>query len=89
MFTAGVRDDEGWSPLDRALEYSHVDVPYYLFHLGYGDDKDRVELLSNASFHGKHDVVQELVEQHKVDPSECVLMITLPLQYSMQTMGIT
>ena len=84
-----MRDDEGWSPLDRALEYGHVDAPYYLFHLGYGDVKDGVELLSNASHHGKLDVVQELVEQHKVDPSECVLMITLPLQYSMQTVGTT
>ena len=66
-----------------------MDVPYYLFHLGYGDDGDRVELLRNASLHGKLDVVQELVEQHKVDPSECVLVITLPLQYSMQTVGTT
>ena len=89
MFTADVRDDEGRSPLDRALEYGHVDVPYYLFHLGYGSERDRVELLCNASAHGKLDVVQELVEQHKVDPSECVLMITLPLQYSMQTVGTT
>ena len=84
-----MRDDEGLSPLDRTLEYGHVDVPYYLFHLGYGDDKNRVKLLCNASRHGKLDVVQELVEQHKVDPSECVLMITLPLQYSMQTVGTT
>ena len=89
MFTADVRDDEGRSPLDRALKYGHVDVPYYLFHLGYGDDRDRVKLLCNASYHGKLYVVQELVEQHKIDPSECVLMITLPLQYSMQTVGTT
>ena len=90
MFSvADVRDDEGRSPLDIALNNSHVDVPYYLFHLGYGSDKDRVKILRNASFHGKLDVVQELVEQHKVDQSECVLMITLPLQYSMQTVGTT
>ena len=70
-----MRDDEGHSPLDRALENGHVDVPYYLFHLGYGKNKDTFELLCNASLHGKLNVVQELVEQHKVDPSECVLMI--------------
>ena len=89
MFTADVRDAEGLSPLGRALESGHMDVPYYLFHLGYGDDGDRVELLCNASRRGNLDMVQELVEQHKVDPSECVLMITLPLQYSMQTVGTT
>ena len=82
-----MRDHTGRSPLDRALDNGYVDVPYYLFHLGYGSDRNRVKLLCNASYRGKLDVVQELVEQHKVDPSECVLMITLPLQYSMQTVG--
>ena len=84
-----MRDDEGQSPLDIALDYGCVDVLYYLLHLGYGDDKDRGNLLCNTSRHGELDVVQELVEQHKVDPSECVLKSTLPLQYSMQTVGTT
>ena len=84
VFTADVKDDQGQSPLDTALDNDYnegcVEVAQYLMHLGYGGDKERVRLLHEASHHGKLDVVQELVEQHKVDPSECVLMIASPLQ---------
>ena len=77
MFTADVKDYQGQSPLDTALDDCNkgcVDVAQYLMHLGYGDGKERVRLLHNASYNGKLDVVKELVEQHKVDPSECVLI---------------
>ena len=92
VFTADVRDNEGQSPLDRALENVYdcegcVYVSLLLINKGCGIVGKKAELLYAAFFHGKLDVVQELVEQHKVDPSECVLMITLPLQYSMQTVG--
>ena len=94
MFTADVRDNEGQSPLDRALKevYDHEDWVYVsllLIKKGFSGDTEKVRLLFGASHHGKLDVVQELVEQHKVNPSECVLMITIPLQCSMQTVGTT
>ena len=87
MFTADVKDDQGRSPLDLALSdnvrlgfsddcsKASVEVALYLIHCGCGGDKERVILLCNASRYGKLDVVQKLVEQHKVDPSECVLMM--------------
>ena len=79
-----MKDVRGRSPLDAVLGHGIykgcVEVAQYLMHLGYGGDKERVKLLHYASHNGKLDVVQELIEQHKVDQSECVLMITLPLQ---------
>ena len=94
MFTADVRDKEGLSPLDSALEEVYGDegcvyVSLLLINKGCGGVEEKAAVLHGASYHGKLDVVQELVEQHKVDPSECVLMITLPLQNSMQTVGTT
>ena len=92
MFTADVRDDKGWSQLNRALVHVYDDedcvyVSLFLINKGCGGDTEKTSLLCAASCLGMLDVVQELVEQHKVDPSKCVLMITLPLQYSMQTVG--
>ncbi len=79
-----MRDDEGRSPLDRALEDlcddydadnggSCVDVGHYLMGRGCAcGDKDKTELLCAACMYGKLDVVKELVEKYKVDPkSEC------------------
>ena len=73
-----MRDDEGRSPLDIALEdlYGNegcVDVALYLMSCGYAcGDEDKAKLLCAACYWGKLDVVKELVEQHKVDPkSEC------------------
>ena len=90
VFTADVRDNEGRSPLDRALENVYDDEDYVyvsllLINKGLGGDTEKADVLFGASVHGMLDVVQELVEQHKVDPSECVLMITLPLQYATYT----
>ncbi len=73
-----MRDDEGQSPLDRALENPDdyddcVDVALYLMSRGCAcGDEDKAKLLCVACGCGKLDVVKELVELHKVDPkSEC------------------
>ncbi len=73
-----VRDDEGQSPLDKALDDLHgnedcVDVAFYLMSRGCAcGDVDKAKLLCGACHWGKLDAVKELVEQHKVHPrSEC------------------
>ena len=69
-----MRDDEGQSPLDKALGgYNDgcVDVALYLMSRGCGGDEDKARLLGAACYRGNLGVVKELVEQHKVDPSEC------------------
>ena len=74
-----MRDDEGQSPLDKALEEwynrgdSCVDVAHYLMSRGCAcGDEDKATLLCAGCYHGNIGVVKELVEQHKVDPkSEC------------------
>ncbi|XP_064397861.1 uncharacterized protein LOC135344563 isoform X2 [Halichondria panicea] len=67
-----VRDYEGQSPLDRALEHLYndncVDVALYLMSRGCGCDEDKAKLLCGVCRSGKLDVVKELVEQHQVDP---------------------
>ncbi len=74
MYT-DVRDDEGKSPLDKAMApeclYENegcVDVALYLTSRGCGGDKDKANLLCAACFYGKLGVVKELVEEHEVDP---------------------
>ncbi len=74
-----MRDDEGQSPLDKALDSLHiynidgcVDVALYLMSRGCDGDEDKAKLLCNACQWGKLGAVKELVEQYKVDPkSEC------------------
>ena len=74
--TAGVRDADGQSPLDVALDEGsedNGDVGLYLMkHNGCGDEQDKAKLLCKACQRGNLDVVKELVEQHNVDPNgEC------------------
>ncbi len=70
-----VKDDEGMSPLDIALEdvyvyvYARYEVPLYLVRCGCGSAEDKAKLLRVACKHGELDVVKELVEQYKVDPN--------------------
>ena len=70
-----VRDDQGQSPLDLALESLYTDcgdVALYLINRGCGDDKDKDKLLCRACYWDRLDVVKELVEQHDRDPNgEC------------------
>ncbi len=76
-----MRDDEGQSPLDKALEdlyyYPYkepcLDIALYLMSRGCAcGDEDKAKLLCGACHWGKLDMVKELVEQQKVDPkSEC------------------
>ena len=73
-FAAGVRDNNGRSPLDSALDGndllgSFVDIALYMINHGYGGAEDRNKLMTRACEKGKLDVVKELVEQHKVDPN--------------------
>ena len=78
LFSAGVQDDKGRSPLNCAFENvyddeDYVDTAHYLISRGCGGDKERGRLLCGACYSGNLDMVKELVEQHKVDPnSECV-----------------
>ena len=66
--TAGVRDENGQSPLDVALDFDHDHVGFYLMkHYGCGDEQDKAKLLCKACEWGNLDVVEELVEQHNVD----------------------
>ena len=64
--------DDGKSPLDKALDkgYSdHCDVALYLINNGYGNEQDKAKLLCKGCSSGNLDVVRELIEQHKVDPT--------------------
>ena len=71
--TAGVRDDNGRSPLDLALDEGskdNGDVGLYLIeHHDCGDEQDKAKLLCKACIWGNLDVLKELVEQHNVDPN--------------------
>ena len=72
-----MRDVEGQSPLDNALDMGGLkdgcmDVTLYLMNRGCGGDKDKAKFLCISCYHGNLGVVKELVEQYKVDPkSEC------------------
>ena len=68
-----MRDSQGQSPLDIALEGRYddcVDVALYLMSRGcVCGDEDKTRLLGAACYPGKLGVVKELVEQYKVDPN--------------------
>ena len=69
-----MRDDDGESPLDIALEDMYnedcMDVAHYLMSRGCAcGDEDKARLLCAACDLGKLGVVKELVEQYKVDPN--------------------
>ncbi len=75
-----MRNDEGQSPLDKALMYFDevcVDVALYLMSRGCGGDEDKAKLLCGACLYGKLGVVKELVEQYKVDPKSESITCTL------------
>ncbi|XP_064387909.1 alpha-latroinsectotoxin-Lt1a-like isoform X2 [Halichondria panicea] len=69
-----VKDSEGQSPLDRALEFLYeyddcVYVALYLMNRGCGGDEDiKDDLLYAACCKGKLELVKELIEQHEVNP---------------------
>ena len=71
--TAGVRDDNGRSPLDVVLDEESRDdgcVGLYLMkHHCCLDEQDKAKLLCKACQGWNLDVVKELVEQHNVDPN--------------------
>ena len=74
IFSADVADDDGHSPLDLALKYrgggqGQMSVALYLLDRGYGGDRDKARLLFKACNNGKMDVVKELFEELKVDPT--------------------
>ena len=71
--TAGVRDDNGRSPLDVVLDEKSEDdgrVGLYLMkHHGCVDEQNKANLFCKACQRGNLDVVKELIEQHNVDPN--------------------
>ena len=74
--TIGARNNEGESPLDHALKCENegcIEVSLFLLSPGYGNDQEKIKLLCGACFLGELDLVKDLVEQQKVDPSECSL----------------
>ena len=82
LFPADVRDDNGQSPLDRALEdvddEDHLDLGLYLVSHGCGGYEGKVKLMCGACSWGSQDVVEELVELHNVDPrGECLYCSTM------------
>ncbi len=80
-----VRDDEGQSPLNKALNGNDggVDVALYLMSRGCAcGDEDKAKALCEACVWGKLNVVKELVQHHKVDPkSECDNIILLLIKW--------
>ena len=72
---AGVRDDKGKSPLDRAMEDVYEtegspEVAYYLMSCGCDRDEETLaDLLCGACQRSKLSIVKDLVEQHKLDPN--------------------
>ena len=69
---AGVRDDKGKSPLDRAMESAYLygyELAFYLLSHGCdSNEKTQRALLFEACRRGKLNIVKVLVEQHRVDP---------------------
>ena len=69
-----MRDDNGKSPLDRAMERVYYtegcpEVAHYLMSHGFvGDIETLAKLLCGACRWGKLAIVKDLVEQHKLDP---------------------
>ena len=61
-----MRDREGCSPLELAIECGHKDIEHYL--IGLHDDKDKARLLCQESEHGRLVVLRKLVEYYKCDP---------------------
>ena len=80
---SGVRDDNGKSPLDRAMENNIMyriegcpEVAHYLMSHGFDSDKETLaRLLCGACRWGKLAIVKDLVEQHKIDPKSKLLYI--------------
>ena len=73
---ADVKDEQGQSPLDLALEEMYdndcIDVALYLINRGCGDDENKNKLLRRSCLCSRLDVVKELVEEHNCDPKgEC------------------
>ena len=73
MYITGILDNEGRSALEKSQIYADfVDIALCLIRAGCaGSDKERAKVLCRACFNGRLDAMKELVEQHKVDPSEC------------------
>ena len=80
-------DDSSQSPLDRVLEdvYDEDDLylGLYLINHGCGGYEGMVKLLCEACFWGNLDVVEELVELHRINPNcECVHHVIVPYHCS-------
>ena len=94
LLFAGVRDDNGKSPLDLAMErvyYSEgfLEVAHYLMSHGFDSDKETLaKLLCGACLWGKLAIVKDLVEQHKLDPkSESLDIIVCYLVEVLESMN--
>ena len=68
MRSLDVRDNEGRTPLDMAIE-NNTSAAIYLLNQGcLCGDKERGKLLCRASNDGKFYMVKELVDYHNVVP---------------------
>ena len=73
--TIDIRDDKGKSPLERAMDSDSfyqtdgcIDVCHFLINHGCSSTKETLtKLLYGACKWGKLDIVNDLVEQHKLD----------------------
>ena len=58
--------------MDRALDEMYdsncLNVAVYLINKGCGDEEEIAKVLAGSCYHGKLDMVKELVELYKVDP---------------------
>ena len=78
FITIGVRNRNGQTPLDKALDYNTLlgtgsedfpDVALYLINCGCPEgNKDKLKILRGACRWGKLNMIKELIEQLKVDP---------------------
>ena len=51
------------------MDVASDDVALYLINHGYGDDRDKAKLLCRACGQNRLDIVNDLVEEHKLDPN--------------------
>ena len=65
--TLDVKDSQGNSPIEIAIDYGKMDVADYLVEKAYSTD-ERTKLLFRAAERGKLEVVKKVLEASHIDP---------------------